>query len=465
MSVALLVLVALFSSVRLLWIQDVFADDNCWLRVIRETDGLTGFLAHSFGPLHREGPGTIFYVLLSQEGHWWFYPLWHGLTLLLEVGSPLLLYASLKRVWPEQETLATLAGLCLIALHWDHTLPYVSGINYRLGLFLTLFSFWLMLRRTEGAYWVGVGTAAVAMFGCTETALAMEVPRVLLLRYLGLSWLRSVPFLMVGASLVAYKFLVPPEGMYAGAYHLPETWYALLKVPLSLPYFEARDLVAALTLQPSLGTALCAATATLLVGSFPWPTPGPFAHRPLLLFGGLCVLSVSALLLVANREFGGNINSSHAALLSIGTALMGAALLHWTLQRDGAFVLVLVLMAGVLVNNLYLDLFLDSSKRQAAFWQAFEAKYPTLPTPPTFFFDVQDGAYFSDLRTYCDFESHLRKHYGVPAIADAQEQAVNDLKAGKLIRQAPYQIETHLGLETLNPKTTTVVRYREGKFQ
>lgn len=183
------------------------------------------------------------------------------------------------------------------------------------------------------------------------------------------------------------------------------------------------------------------------------------AGKLLAAVGAFTVLCVGGLLVIANREFGGNINSSHVALLQVGVAMVAAVgarrLLRW---KHGALVFAVLVGLGVTVNNLYLDIFFDSARRQAAFWQRFEQQYPVLPDPPMFFMDVQDGAVWSDLRTYCDFESHLRHRYGVRAVVDTKEQAVNDAKAGKLIRGTPYWTQTHLGPEYFDPTQMTVVR-------
>lgn len=236
MSVGLIILLAVLSTLRITALRDGYADDNCWILLIHETDGLQGFLEKSFSLMHREGVGTLFYFLLSNFEQPWFPWLWHGINLLTEIGSPVLLYLVVNR-YLNHQALATLSAVMLIALHGDHTLGYISGINYRLGLLFALLSFWLM----ERWYWTAVGCAAFSVWGCTETALALEPVRLLLI-----TPRLMLPFLLVTGSLVIYRVYIPTsglwgEGLWTGVYLPPQSFYEVIRLILLWPYKEAQD--------------------------------------------------------------------------------------------------------------------------------------------------------------------------------------------------------------------------------
>ena len=444
----LLLLLALLSSIRILWLSDVFMDDNCWLRVIRETDGLVGFLEHSFGPMHRATVGAIFYAFLSQYDDWWFYPLWHGATLLTEIGSPLVLYALVHKL-NNDKRLAFVCAACLIVLKFDHTLGYLSGINYRFGLLFGLLSLYATVSARHGYAWV----CMVLALASTETALAIEPARLYMLWQAKKSRPRAVlcvwwPFLLLSVALVGYKLVFPPVGMWQNSYIFNTTH--LVKNALSLPYFETVELWGSLSYQTVTPWVL-GLLAIVLVR-----IEGGNAYH----FHSLSltlILSSLVLLLYADRELGGSMNSSHVAVMQIGTSLLAGC---W-LARRPVWVFALVVFLGTVANNKYIDLYFQSWQAQEQFWVWFHTEHPTVKATDQFYMDVQDGAVFSDLRTYCDFEAGFQERYGVRPQVYTREQAVNDVRRGRAIFDQPrFEQETHLGMESFETKAIQWIRYR-----
>lgn len=150
-------------------------------------------------------------------------------------------------------------------------------------------------------------------------------------------------------------------------------------------------------------------------------------------------------------------NSSHVAVMQIGTSLLVGC---W-LARRPAWVLAVVMFLGTVANNKYLDLYFQSWQAQEQFWVTFHVEHPTVKATDQFYMDVRDGAVFSDLRTYCDFEAGFQERYGVRPQVYTREQAVNDIQRHwATIDQPRWAQETHLGWEHFERRSVHWIQYR-----
>lgn len=520
-----LVVIFLFAALncaRVWFIRDIIWDDNCWMQILYATSGLRDFLDLGFAELRREPLGAALYPLFSlHRAGPWFFPVWHALNMVTEIASPLLLYGLVRRVFENHRPLALMAALAFIAFHLDHTLGYVSAINYRLGLLLYLASLYLTVRglagnRTRLSCLVGALLFAwIGSYVFMEAMVALEPARMVLIGYLlsphvrepkaliGRTLLLSFPFLALGSSLILFKLLYKPYGLYAGAYAQHFDWKQIGKNLGSLLYYERRELArafqywttgsliaAAVTLPLvywSLAAAAFRSSPDASTATKPFPVEDRAfgrairAHRAVLLIGFVFLLLPTLLLVYADRALGGNMNSSHAAPLQIGWSLIAGTVL-WaadsaicSFRRPGRTIgivmLSCLLTAGALVNNKYLDLYVQSAEAQSTFWRAFENRFPSLPDRTVVFFDVEDGAEFSDLRIYYDFEFQLNFLYATDRAPAAFHkyraytmEEFRRLTPRQRASIEPIDRDTHFGKERLNPADFIVVRYRPGEL-
>jgi hypothetical protein len=501
-------------------------DDNCWLQNIYATNTLQQFLDLGFAELRRVLLGTALYALFSfHESGPYFYIVWHTVDTITEIATPILLYLLVRNLFHDRRPLAFFIALCFIAFRFDHTLGYLSAINYRIGLLLGLLSFHLTERGLSSSpprplpLLGAILATGIACFMFIEPTVMLEPARLVLICYvlrgrvtdLKALFRRAVsiwsPFLLLAVLLVAYKLLDKPFGLYAGAYASPQALLKIIKIPVSLFYWEGIELFHALqywnpwSLTLSLLAALLGfAALTRLSWCLPpsdrvtGPEPAaPFldivarylrAEKPAFWLGLTFLLSPVPAFLFADRPLGGNMNSSHATLLQIGTSVLIGTLAcsfysalpsaNTMARHAGIGLLACLLGLGTFVNNKYLDLFFQSWEEETRFWRIFTQRFPNLPERSVFFFDVDDGARFSDLRIYYDFEWHLNVQYAVSSqpedfhrhSAYTMDEVVQDENAGirRFLHHGPFERWAHFGPEVLDSRKFIVVRYRPGEL-
>lgn len=456
---------ALLSYGRVWLLHDGIWDDNTWLFSRYATGSLREFLETGFVELRRESQGAFLYSLLSlYRSTDWFYPLLHSINLTVQILAPILLYHLVRNLWPNNAALAMFIALSLIAFPLDHTLPYISAINYRLSLLLSLFSLFC----TERALATGrlrptplvlaLLSGGISSYVFLEAGIALEPARLLIvwhvlsrtpfphLASLGPATISWSPFALLAIPLVYFKLRYKPYGLYEGMYpgdplfflDLGYVWDSLRQIYV----FERMELKRAVTLDSAWATVLAACAVVLvfitIMKAERSPRSGELlldaAARPILtsalgaawssswaslVFGLVLFIPPASLFLYAHLPFAGEQHNTHAALLQLGSSfILGTGL--WLLYRTGshlqrprllALCLSLVLAGGVFINNKYLDLYFHSWQEQSRFLDLFLQRFPGLPDKAAFFFDVRDSAYFSDLRNSADFEFFLNLSY------------------------------------------------------
>lgn len=517
------------SSVRVWLLRDVIFDDNAWLQIIYSTSSLEEFLAMGFFELRRVPLGCALYpLLLLHKSTEHFYIVWHFLDTITQIGSPILLYLLITAVFPTNRGLALFSAVSLTVFPLDHTLGYFSAINYRLGLLLSLLSMYVTARGLS-AYMptpiMLLGSllpSAIAYYVFIEGAIALEPGRLLLIWHIlrrkgrtpdGLTKATLVlwsPFFLLTLPLVLYKLLYKPYGLYEGAYSTQLVPVQMAKNLASLIYFQAIELYHSLHYWStwSLLLSLCAAVLSFLVlralpelhsqVSLTSPCQPRLslwqallrsfdAQSHALWLGLTFLLFPTFLLLYADRALGGNMNSSHAALLQIGSSIIIGTLLSalysasHSLKSATSFLVISLLSVllglGVYANNKYLDLFFESWREQTLFWDTFRKALPTLPERANFFVDVEDNAIFSDLRIYYDFEFQMNLLYARSKHpADFRRYRVYTLDEWTRSRSTPQSRgpaqnepgrivrETHYGIDVFSPTEFIFLYYRNGKL-
>ncbi len=522
-NIVLITVFALLNSARVWLLRDVIWDDNCWLQIIYATSGLKEFLDLGFVELRREPLGIALYPLLSlHKTSSLFYAAWHSLNMLTEIASPIFVYVFVTNLTGHHRRIGLLAALAFTGLHLDHTLGYASAMNYRMGLLLSLLSLYLTERGVAGervriSYLAGALFATwIGNFVFMEAMVAIEPARLLLIGYLlsrrvlsrrelaHKTFSIAMPFLLLGIMLIFYKLMFKPFGLYDGAYAHHFQWQLVGRNLASLLYFERRELLQALHYWSagSVGAGLVAGLLGVWVGvrlsstatsqdQTPRPLPATSwyrtfrtlldTHRPPLMIGLALLVFPLVLLIYADRALGGNMNSSHAAPLQIGWSMIAGTVLwasYATLFEKPGFgkplgiVLIASLLGlGTFANNKYLDLYLQSWNAQSNFWRIFQARIPRLPDGTVVFFDVDDGAEFSDLRIYYDFEFQMNLAYGTEVGTESFHryraytmEESRRLAGRKAADDGSIDRETHFGKERLNAHDMLVVRYRPGEF-
>ncbi len=521
----ILPLLALLSYGRVWYLHDGIWDDNTWLASIYATGSLREFLNTGFVELRRELLGAFLYYFLSlHKTTDFFYPLLHSVNLLTQILSPLLLYHLLKSLFPERPMLATVSAFCWVSFPLDHTLPYISSINYRIGMSLTLASLYYTHqafnahRQSLRSLIAALLTAALSQYVFLEPTITMEPGRAII------AWLSLVrggatvaralpiliskiwPFWAITLSLIGYKLLFKPYGMYEGVYPSDPLFFLHPKQILdslhAIVAFERRELGRAFLLDNTWAIILgvfafslvAALFAHLQAGSKQAYVPSSEVDRdglrpsarpetptlPLFLGAGLLVFPV-AMFSYAHLPFTGEQHNTHAALLQIGFSLLfgtGLSFIHDLLaarKKTLAVGLSLSLLfgSGVAFNNKYLDLYFHSWQEQSKFLKAFLSRFPSLPGDAVLLLDVRDEAFFSDLRNPIDFEYPLNLLYAESTDPSAFRRRLvstpDELRSSGVAFDANRSDvgtlltrRTHWGDETLRSDRLIVAWYRKG---
>ncbi len=505
---------------KLLLVRDVIWDDNAWLLSIYATSSLSEFLDTGWNQFRRPVLGTLMYYLLSlHKSSDAFYPVWHGLTLSAEIASPILLFCLVRLLFPRQQTLAFFTASAFILFHLDHSLPYASAVHYRIGqafalgsLYLTALSFRLPTGIRWRYYIAALASGVIAHSVLIEPAIALEPGRILIIGWLvystgnrGANFKRlltyGAPFLITIVPLAVYKVLHKPYGIYAGTYPtdpfffvnvskniselwqlLARDWLTLIKVArhtdlaglgawlltLILLYFVLERM----SVSPSHGLSDAPVNPDMGTSRPTLRLPHAFLLGLFFLVPPIWLFEYAGL----DTVLFGSQDNAHAIFMQTGYALVLGAMLAWLYQRYlqtpnplRVLILVLPLSLGALTNNVSLDLFRESWRQQAGFWNAFVERFPALPERADFLFDVRGQGGFSDLRNHYDHEVWLNllysqgqnpadfKRYRVVTLEDFG----NHVKRGIAWQSGEGGIErvTQLGPESISPRRLISVLY------
>jgi hypothetical protein len=498
-------------------LRDAYADDNCWLLAIYLGDSLGDYLDSGWLQLRRAPQGVFFYfVHLPYRYLQDPFVLWNTLSLAVQLATPLVLYRLVRNLCADA-WLAAFAASVLVVVPLDHVVPYVTSLNYRLGLLLGLSSLVLTdsAAREGRVGWrlmLALVFAALAAHVLTEAAIGFEPARALLLanrfrapgrphaEMLARTTRWLVPFALLAAALVAYKLVFKPYGIYGGMY---STGLAQLFDPVAVrettklfalglwrllrrntSYAEPETLILGLIgaimmlgvllrFRPSRGEAQVAGSP----------------HAFLVALGVVLVVPVLFIFQYAGRPAILGPESNHATLMQPGYALVVGSAVHWLARRAhargrlsfmaAALGLALLTGSGVYFNNLNLDLFKVASARQDEFWRAFKKRFPMPPPSTAFMIDavpprvgprLDTFFQFEDLHPYHALELSLNRLYrpGLRGERRYRVYPIEDLTAelrskGPAMFQDKLVRTTHFGQDTLDFAQMTYVYWRGGE--
>jgi hypothetical protein len=514
-------IIALLSSGRVWLLQDGIWDDNTWLFSIYSTSTLREFLDTGFSELRREPLGAFFYYFMSlHKTTGWFYPILHFTNLATQILCPITLYHLIKNLFCDRPRIAIFVALSLVTFPLNHTLPYISALNYRIGMTLSLLSLLsteraLTTERFKSLYLsLALLSAGLSQYVFLESTVAFEPARLLII-WLILSrsacpfpfslvapLLRWLPFVLLTLPLVYHKLRYRPYGMYASGYPTDPLFFLniryVLNNLLAIITVERRELAHAITLENAWAIALWLCATGILFFVFRKMLSrnrsnepivhsrgldafkavldqDRFASRNMILLGITFFIPPALLFMYTHLPFVGEQHNTHASLIQLGAACIFGTVFY-LLYRLSSYLkrtflvglsLALLLGEGVFDNNKYLDLYRHSWEEQSRFLNAFLDRFPGLPDRAIFLVDVQTSALFSDLRNPIDFEFPLNLLYATtPGPADFRRYLAITLEDYRTLppNQTVIARQTHWGTETLKTDEVIVVWYRNGEL-
>lgn len=518
----IIVFVVLLSYVRIYFLRDVYWDDNAWLLSIYASNNLEEFLNTGFYELRRVPLGIFLYNLfILHRITDYAYLVWHSISMSIQIATPIFLYLFIKNLFKDKQLLSFFAALSLVVFPLDTTLPYLSGINYRIATLLTLISFYLAQRSfaKEVTRWamlfIALVISAISYYVFLELAIVFELPRLFIIGYIfykkgteDKALIKKTltywpPFFILCIPLVIYKLTYKPYGIYSGIYKTDLffllNWREHRKAIGMLLFYQWRILsqyISDVAFCSVLLSAFAAVIGFLVLRKLLSITRNEFEKKLkhnwhptliILLGGAIFLIPPIFLLEFAGREIGPGMNSSHFAPVQIGYAIILGGFLYYLytmllynsyLKRHWLnLIFGLAVGAGVFFNNLNLDLFFKAQERQNHFWMTFINRFPSLPEKAVFMMDVRDFYYYdaTDLDNSYDLEyminllyansddpANFRK-YKVFAYEEFAPDMIEKINCNKSNEQK-FERMTHFGKDALNPCEFIIVYYRDGKL-
>lgn len=518
----LISVLAILSYTRILFLHDIFEDDNAWLLSVYASSNLSEFLNTGWFELRRVPQGVFLYYFLGA--HRFFdnsYILWQSLNLLIQVASPLLLYYFLNNLIKDRH-LAFLSASCLIVYPIDTTLPVFSNLYYRLGIILTIISFYFTERGlSKDIRWIFLFISfllsGISHYILIEGTIALEPARLFFIGYIfynkGITskdlikktlivWL---PFFLLCIPLIIYKLIFKPYGIYAGMYNTdisflldPKMYKELTKMFLfgnwKIMFSKYLSHLTILSMLSGLLTAVVviyilrrsdiSVKLNLKSSNQAHSNVGANGLSPLLLFAILgVVLLVPPVIMygLAGRVPNFGPNSRHGIILQMGYAIILGSILYAIYRRAGkgsgllvANLFIAILFAlGVFFNNINLDIYFSVWEKQKDFWQAFAKRFPTLPEKANFFIVVDPDRPMDHLNldTYYDLEFVINMLY-------AKSEAPERFRSYKVIARDEWKsleghVEkshnafkrpSHWGEDIFDLKDIVVIHYSNNKI-
>lgn len=512
-----LAILSVATFIQMIFIRDVYWDDNCWLLSRYANDSMAGFLDDGFNEMRRTPLGVFYFLYYSVHvlsEHPFLY--WNSAALSIQVLSSWAVYALGLKLVPEQRTTALLVAIFYVVMPLDHTMPYLSATNYRLGFLFEITSLLLTYRAVQGHRPVLnlIASVLLSLFAATtltEAVVAMEPARMLMIWYafgsngsLRDRLMRLARYGLVFAipllPYVYYRIVYKPYGMYSSVYQANFAdlfdlghHYELLR---QLFFGFWRHINSQQNLNPwpivVLGIGLAIITFFVFIRlkidakEAPTLSDNRIAHYKKLALIGIVIVAFQQILFTfAGREFRWGPDSTHGIFMQLGVVIFEAALvmfIHDKLMRSGRLTLLtrygvaataaLFAYLGVHYNNKNISMFLAGTEKQEQFWNAFTERFPTLPPRATFIFDTYVSSFHdsADMDTGYDIEAYLNLLYAQHAGSDEFHQY--SVLAPEEIRQMSIDYEaktpitrmTRFGLDTIDPNVATIVAYRDGRI-
>lgn len=470
----LVLALAALGSVRIMTLHDIYLDDNCWVLSTHIASGLQGFLANGFSQLQREPLGTFLYFfylphrLIGDQA----LLIWHGLTLAVQLATPVVLYYFVRNLTDGRRDIAGFVAVTLIVTGMDQTTPFLAAINYRIGLLLGLLSLYLTeravrdIRIDRNKIALALLISGIGEYIFIEGVIAFEPGRLLLLWFVRLRFDKPasaaikhalvawIPFVAITTPLIAYKLFFKPFGVYTGIYstglvHFTD-WAAVSEMLqlFLLGHWRMLQGFAAHRTPMTIFFTLAAGAVTLFIfarmetrrtgsrtadDSVPSHTGNDRIIGPqfMVFFGATLLVFQIAFFGFAGRLPAAGDRTTHAVLMQPGYAMIVGTGAWWLIDQFiigslkikplwPSMLLAILAGAGIYYSNLNLDLYAAASLRGEGFWQAFAKRFPSLPEKADFLIDAAPPPYAGGESTFfgaeglhgsCGYELHLNLLY------------------------------------------------------
>jgi len=516
----LITTLALLSFGRTMTLHDVAWDDNCWLLSIYFTNNLHDFLDTGFYEMRRMPMGVLYYYYyslhrLTDHAHL----IWNSFNMIVQVLSPLLVYAFVKNTLKGQRLLAFLISAGFIICPIDMTLPYYANINYRLGTLFCILSFYLTERALAGkTSWplllAAMASSAFPLYFLLETTLTLEPARLLLIGYV-LSekypdrrrlikkaiafWM---PFLLLCVPLIIYRLTSKPYGIYSSTYTMNPYFFMNIKMHIKvLRHFLFYNWAIYVRLIQNTGLwSIAAGLITIIIslvysGRFvradntgPGSSGNGFKDRwsgnwksvrPVFMFGLMLIIPPVMMYEFSGRIPAPGMEGRHGTVLLFGYSIAFGSLLYSLSQtllssgkRQAEAIIILFLGLGVFFNNVNLDLYKMGQEYQQGFWRAFTARFPSLPDRASFLLDAHANSpfYNADLEAYYELEFPLNMLYARSRSHDEflnyRVYAISEgiMDEWKQSSSMTFQRYSHAGKDTFFTDSMIFIHYRDGKL-
>ncbi|MFA4852920.1 MAG: hypothetical protein WC599_10410 [Bacteroidales bacterium] len=461
-------LIVVLSYGKILFLRDVFWDDNCWLLAEFSSGNLEQFLNTGFYEMRRASLGIFLHYFFNlHKTTDYAYLIWHSIDMSIQILTPIFLYFFLKNLFREKQLLSLFIAVSLVVFPLDNTLPYLSSVNYRIAILLSIISFYLTERALGGSsnHWplfiLSLLISGLSYYVFMEATIVFEPARLFVIGYIfykkgidGKSLIKkslkySLPFFILCIPLVLYKLTYKSYGIYGGKYKTDIffflNWKEHAKLVRTFMFYQwkvlaeyIRDVkmwslilsVFAIILSflmakkiSGIDRHVSGNANALMKRSFKNEFKDAWGSVRIVFLAGISFL-VPAVLFTefARLEIGPGLNSSHFTLLQIGYAIVLGCLIYafytaflnyYARLRLLSFFLAAVIGAGVFFNNLNLDMYFNSWEKQTQFWKLFTKRFPSLPENATFMMDVRDPYYYDtpDLDNTYDLEYAINLLY------------------------------------------------------
>lgn len=445
-SITLIGILAILSYGRILFLHNIFEDDNCWLLSIYASNNFSEFINTGGAELRRIPYGIFpYYFLKLHKTTDYAYWIWQSINLLIQIASPIFLFLFAKNLFKEKQPLALLIACSLIIYPIDTTLPVLTIVNYRIGMMFTLISFYLTVKAlTDNIRWTflvfALVLSGISHYFFIEGTVALEPARFAIIGYIfykkGIKskplMKKSLaiwsPFFILCIPLVIYKLIFKPYGIYEGMYSLSlsfvldwhlqkklirmlllHNWYALSRLYSSLATFwpvllGISAIVIAYLFFRRSNSSYDEDLRIIKKGEnnlFLMLKENITSVAIVFILGVIFLVPPLLMYELAGRVPVFGVNSRHGIILQIGYPFFLGGLLYIAFNilhnaypkvRAAAILIVVFIGLGVFFNNINLDLYFHSSQKQKQFWQVFTKQIPSLPEKATFFMVIQpDG--------------------------------------------------------------------------
>lgn len=467
---AILIILSSLAFLRIWFVQDIIWDDNFWAEAIYECQSYQCFFDAGFAQMARPQLAPYIYLLFWPYRHTdHFYLFWHSIDTLTSLVSPLLLFLFLRNMFPKKQELAFFSAASFVVFHLDQTLAFAAASNYRIGMMLTILSFFLTergFRNNEvrpGYLAVSVICAVLSHSVFIEATLALEPARGLAIAYLVKTRLaRARPvwkwtlrywylFVLLALPIIEYKLLYKPYGAYGEMYGLNPLffldWRATLLAAVHYLQFSwfviAQHLDQVTATSWIFGAVAAVGAYFILYKAKNIPVLGKLraglashpadhilrsawrADKKFLLLGAVAFLFPTLFFQVVSRPpfTLAETYSSHAVISQMGYGMLAGWLLaiayRASILRDKRdpwmkYFVAAIFGVGVFFNSATIDQFLESWKVQNRFWTAFTQRFPAVPEGKHFIFDVPSlPVAYSDTNNAYSLELQLNLLYAI----------------------------------------------------